>query len=150
MKKLLFATVITVTISGTGYCVTQCVKIPETFTSCSEVSATDTGDWSLTCDGQTYRGVSKISNDDNSLTADCSGQDYCSLDCYCKMTYPVETEWVRMYSAPNLCSDSYECSILTLADAARHCGWYCIDDEYDGSNEAMLNTIRKILENIKA
>ena len=150
MKKLLFATVITVTISGTGHCVTQCVKIPETFTSCSEVSATDTGDWSLTCDGQTYRGISKISNDDNSLTAECSGQDYCSLDCYCKMTYPVETEWVRMNSSPNLCSDSNECSILTLADAARHCGWYCMDDEYDGSNEAMLNTIRKILENIKA
>lgn len=160
MKKTLFFGTTIAILSAPVMATTQCVYKPsESSQNCTASTLGET-DWSITCDGQTYRGVAMLSYDTDETydvlpnsgynwgkTSELSNKKL-SVTCYCKMIYPVESKWVKrdstLIAVGNIAGDWADG--LSQIDT---CAFYCLDDMAIGDSSSYAVSVNKYLSNLK-
>ncbi len=123
MKKLLTLTALGAILAAPAIAATQCIKSNPS--NCTNQSS-GYSNWTISCDNATYKGVAMLGSSDATVGdvadslqwGDGSNPYYVDTGCWCKMTYPAESKWVYVGTAPggyftcaDLCSNDYDLSL---------------------------------------
>lgn len=127
MKIHLTTLAIALTAIAPSSAAVKCVNIPIEAGNCTSLSGNGT-DWSANCGGQEIRGVAVCSASAGksgallqTLTTTATSNNYC----WCKMTYPVLSDWVVAYEG-------------TISNCPVNCAAYCTQAL---SSEAFVNSL---------
>lgn len=114
MKTYLTTLAIAVATITPSIAAVKCVNIPIEAGNCTSLSGVG-ADWSANCGGQSIRGVAVCSTNQGKsgtilqkLTTSSTTNNYC----WCKMTYPVLSDWVIAYEG-------------SISSCPANCAQYC-------------------------
>ncbi|MBR2393149.1 MAG: hypothetical protein IKB05_01520 [Alphaproteobacteria bacterium] len=162
MKKLLTLTAVGAIMATSANAATQCVYKPSTSSQNCTVQTLGEAEWEITCDGQTYRGFAMFSYlTDGADTYDVLPEHYFSwgstsglankgtpLTCYCKMTYPVESKWVKRLGSGFFAGNNGGAWNDGLS-GLDSCTYWCLDDQGLGDSTSFAVSVNAYLSNLK-